>query len=93
MSISEEKNTPTKYWYYDYLGNIAREVVGNNECASNRFYFYTDGKWINDYTLSLHLSDATHDCCCGSVWDYEELTEEEAMRRVAEQDKKYGKKD
>ncbi len=84
MSKSEE-DIPTKYWYYDYHeGHIAREKVGNHECASNRFEFYIDGKWINDYDLSLSLSDATMDVLGYSIFDYEELTENEAMRRIAE---------
>ena len=89
MSKSEEKNVPAKYWYYDYHnGHFAREEAGTNKCASNRFEFYINGEWINDYDLSLHLSDATM-CVLGySMFDYEELTEEEAMRRIFESDKK-----
>lgn len=89
MSKPEEKDIHTEYWYYDYHnGHIAREKIGNHECASNRFEFFLDGEWINDYDLSLSLSDATM-CVCGySVFDYEELTEEEAMRRIAETAKK-----
>ncbi len=89
MSKPEEKNTPLKYWYYDYHnGHIAREIIGNHKCACNRFEFFIDGEWINDYDLSLNLSDATMDFGGYSVFDYEELTEEEAMRRIAESTKK-----
>lgn len=89
MSKPEGKNLPTKYLYYDYHdGHIAREEFGNNYCASNRFEFYLNGEWINDYALSLSLSDAT--MCVGgySMFDYEELTEEEAMRRISGSDNK-----
>lgn len=83
----KKQNIPQKYYYYDYHnGNIAREKAGNKACASERFRFYTDGKWINDHDLSLHLSDAIMNCCGYTVFDYEELTEEEAMRRIAEID-------
>ncbi|MDE6442416.1 MAG: hypothetical protein K2L12_06690 [Clostridia bacterium] len=89
MENSEEKKVPAKYYYYDYHERyIAREEVGNNECASNRFEFYLNGEWINDYDLSLSLSDATRGCCGCSFFEYEELTEEEAMRRISESDKK-----
>lgn len=37
-----------------------------------------------DYNLSLNLSDAVHDFGCYSIFDYEELTEEEALRRISE---------
>ena len=89
MSNPEKQNAPAKYLYYDYHnGHIAREEVGNSYCASNRFEFYIDGKWINDYDLSLSLSDATM-CVLGySMFDYEVLTEEEAMRRISENDNK-----
>ena len=84
MSTLEEKNISEKYLYYDYHnGHIAREEVGNCYCASNRFEFYIDGKWINDYSMSLHLSDAIMNCCGYSFSDYEELTEDEAMRRLS----------
>ncbi len=74
-----------KYLYYDYRnGHIAREKAGNDECASNRFEFYTRDEWINDYDMSLHLSDAIMNCCGYTFFDYEELTEEEAMRRISE---------
>ncbi|MDE5729488.1 MAG: hypothetical protein K2I20_04885, partial [Clostridia bacterium] len=83
MSKPEEKNVPAKYLYYDYHnGHIAREEAGNNLCASNRFEFYIDGEWINDYNMSLSLSDATMNCCGYTFGDYEELTEEEAMRLI-----------
>ncbi len=89
MTSSEEKDKPKKYLYYDYLnGNIAREEVGNNACASTRFEFYKNGEWVPDPTRSLHLSDATMDFGDSSVWDYDELTEAEAMRRISEVDKK-----
>lgn len=78
------KSDPQKYCYYDYHnGYVAREEVGNNYCASERFEFFLDGKWVNDYDLSLSLSDAMWGCCGNSVFEYEELTEEEAMRRIA----------
>ncbi len=80
-----EEDAKSEYLYYDYHnGHIAREIRGNSKCASNRFEFYIDGEWINDYDLSLHLSDAVHDFGDYSIFDYEELTEEEAMRRIAE---------
>lgn len=83
----EKQNIPQKYYYYDYHnGHIAREKAGNKACASDRFKFYQDGKWIHNYDLSLSLSDATMNCCGYTVFDYEELTEEEAMRRIAEID-------
>jgi len=89
MSRPEEKDVPTKYLYYDYHnGHIAREKFGNHDCACERFEFYIDGEWINDYDLSLNLSDATMNVLGYSVFDYEELTEDEAMRRIAESDKK-----
>ena len=73
-----------KYLYYDYHnGHIAREEVSNDKCASNRFEFYMGGEWINDYDMSLHLSDAMMNCCGYTFGDYEELTEEEAMRRIS----------
>ncbi len=85
MSKIEEKDNPVEYWYYGYHdGYIAREKVGNSECASNRFEFYINGEWINDYDLSLSLSDATRGVCGCSFFEYEELTEEEALRRIAE---------
>ncbi len=85
MSRHEKKESSVEYLYYDYRnGHIAREVRGNSACASNRFEFYIDGEWINDYGLSLSLSDAVHDFGGYSIFDYEELTEEEAMRRIAE---------
>lgn len=95
MSSSNEKPAPKKYLYYDYHnGNIARERVGNNAFPMNRFEFYRrNGVWLNDCNLSLSLSDATMDFDGFSVFDYEELTEEEAMRRVAEIEKKYAKAD
>ena len=84
MSKYEEKTISAKYYYYDYHnGYIAREEVGNDYCASNRFEFYLNGEWINDYGLSLSLSDAMMDCCECSFFEYEELTEEEAMRRIS----------
>lgn len=89
MSTSDGKNINAQYLYYDYRnGHIAREKVGNCECASNRFEFYINGEWINDYDMSLHLSDATMDCCGYTFFDYEELTENEAMRRISESDSK-----
>jgi len=89
MSESNDKNVPAKYWYYDYHnGHIAREKVGNHECAAERFEFYLNGEWTNDYDLSLSLSDATMNVLGYSIFDYEELTEEEAMRRIAESAKK-----
>ena len=88
MAISEEKST-IKYLYYDYHnGHIAREEYGNDKCVANAFDCYIDGEWINDYTLSLHLSDAIRNCCGYTFSDYEEITEEEAMRRIAEIDRK-----
>ena len=89
MAINEGKNGEVKYLYYDYHeGYIAREIEGNHECASERFEFYLDGEWVNDWDLSLNLSDATM-CVMGySMFDYEELTEEEAMRRIAKIDNK-----
>ena len=88
MSEFDQKNK-TKYYYYDYYnGHIAREKVGNSECASNRFEFYDNGEWINHYDLSLNLSDATMDFGDYSVFDYEEMTEDAAMRRVAAIDEK-----
>ena len=85
MSKPEEKIISSKYLYYDYHnGHIAREEIGNSYCASNRFEFYINGEWINDYALSLSLSDATMNCCGYTFFDYEELTEEEAMRRISE---------
>lgn len=82
-----ENNGGEKYYYYDYRnGHIAREKAGNSECASNRFDFYIGGEWINDYGLSLHLSDAIMGCCGYSFFDYEEITEDEAMRRIAASD-------
>lgn len=89
MASHEEKTDKKRYLYYDYHnGNIAREEVGNYACASNRFEFFIDGKWINDWDLSLNLSDATMEFGGFSIFDYEELTEEEAMRRISEIDKK-----
>ncbi len=89
MTSSKGKDEPKRYLYYDYLnGNIAREEIGNNACASNRFEFYKNGEWIYDWTRSLHLSDAIMGFGESSVWDYDELTEEEAMRRISEIDKK-----
>lgn len=77
-----------RYLYYDFLqGNIAREVAGNSAFPMNRFEFYQYGEWKSDYQRSLGLSDAIMDYDF-SIWDYEELTEEEAMRRIAEVDKK-----
>lgn len=84
MTNDEQKVTPTEYRYYFYRGYVAREVRGNRECASNRFYFYMDGKWINDYNMSLHLSDAMMGVCDYSFFDYEALTEEEALRRISD---------
>ena len=83
MSSSKEKNAIKEYWYYNYRnGYIAREEVGNDYCAANRFEFYLEGKWINDYDLSLHLSDAIH-CVNGyDMFDYKELTEEEAVAAI-----------
>lgn len=89
MAACEKKNGNVKYLYYDYHnGHIAREKVGNAECASNRFDFYINGAWSNDYDMSLHLSDAMMNCCGYSFFDYEELTEEQALRRIAERDGK-----
>lgn len=89
MLKSEEKNVSAKYLYYDYHnGHIARERLGNSECASNRFEFYFDGEWINDYDLSLGLSDATMNCCGYTFFDYEELTEDEALRQISVIDNK-----
>lgn len=86
---SSKENKPKRYLYYDFLqGNIAREEVGNEECASTRFKFYKNGEWVNDWNRSLHLCDATMAFGESSVWDYEELTEEEAMRRISEYEKK-----
>ncbi|MBD5132193.1 MAG: hypothetical protein HDT28_06395 [Clostridiales bacterium] len=86
-SLSEEKDKKPKYYYYEFHEEyIAREVVGNRECASERFEFFLDGKWINDWDLSLSLSDATMDFGDYPIWDYEELTEEEALRRIADGD-------
>ncbi len=85
MSRPDEKDVPAKYWYYDYHnGHIAREKIGNHECASERFEFYIDGEWKNAHDLSLSLSDATMNVLGYSIFDYEELTEDEAMRRIAE---------
>ena len=89
MASPKKETKPKRYLYYDFLnGNIAREDADTDACASNRFYFYRKGEWINDWDLSLSLSDATMDFGEFSVFDYEELTEEEAMRRIAEMDKK-----
>ncbi|MDE7080010.1 MAG: hypothetical protein K2O95_07845 [Clostridia bacterium] len=89
MSTLEEKKIYAKYLYYDYHnGHIAREEVGNSYCASNRFEFYIDGEWINNYAMSLHLSDATMNCCGCTFFDYEELTEDEAMRRISKYENK-----
>ncbi len=86
MSSRKEKDK-SKYLYYDYHnGHIAREERGNSKCAANRFEFYIDGEWINDYGLSLSLSDAVHDFGGYSIFDYDEISEEEAMRRIAESD-------
>lgn len=38
--------------------------------------------------MSLSLSDATIDYCGYTFFDYEELTETEAMRRISEMDGK-----
>ena len=73
-----------KYYYYDYHnGNIAREKVGSSYSDGYRFEFYRNGEWVEGEPMSLSLSDAI--MCYGgySVFDYEELTEEEAMRRIA----------
>ncbi len=85
MSSPNGKDVESEYFYYDYHnGHIAREKRGNSACASNRFEFYIDGEWINDYGLSLSLSDAVMDFGGYSIFDYEEISEDEAMRRIAE---------
>ncbi len=85
MSRPKEKDIKSKYLYYDYHnGHIAREIRGNSKCACNRFEFYINGEWINDYDLSLSLSDAVMDFGGYSIFDYEELSEDEVMRRIAE---------
>lgn len=91
LAEQEEKNIPepVKYLYYDFRnGRIAREKSGNKRFARERFEFYIFGEWMPNEHLSLCLSDAIMDFGDYSVFDYEELTEDEAMRRIATQDNK-----
>ena len=87
MSNSKEKNILEKLLLLLLQQTHSKGKDVNSECASNRFEFYINGEWINDYDMSLHLSDATMDCCGYTFFDYEELTEEEAMRRISEIDR------
>lgn len=79
------------YKYYDFRG-IAREKAEGEYWRvhpTTRFEFYAGGgKWVKDETRSLHLSDAMMDYGDYSTSDYDDLTEDEAMRRIAEIDKK-----
>ena len=80
------------YKYYDFRGRLAREKDEGEYWRvhpQQRFEFYTgDGKWIKDEERSLHLSDAMMDYGDYSTSDYDDLTEDKAMRRIAEIDKK-----
>lgn len=80
-----------KYAYYDFRGRIARgnaEVLDYDDLRT-RFEFYAgDGKWVKDEMRSLHLSDAMMDYGDYSVFDYDDLTEEDAKKRIAEIDDK-----
>ena len=87
MAIFEKNDSPVKYLYYDYRnGHIAREKRGSSYSDGYRFEFYENGEWVCNDDMSINLSDAIQ--CYGgySVFDYEDLTEEEAMRRIAEID-------
>lgn len=80
-----------KYAYYDFRGRIARGNVDvlDYDDLRTRFEFYAGGgKWVKDEERSLHLSDAMMDYGDYSTSDYDDLTEDEAMRRIVEIDKK-----
>lgn len=76
-----------KYAYYDFRGHLARgnaDVLDYDDLRT-RFEFYEGGKWVKDEERSLHLSDAMMDYGDYSPSDYDEITEAEAMKRMAEE--------
>lgn len=70
-----------QYNYYEFCHRVFR---ADAERCTGRKEYYENGKWVNDPHLELRLNDALMDYGDETITDVNDLTEEEAWKRISE---------